>query len=150
MDAASDIEARRYAGLGQLLTAAGVPAERTERLIADKLIDDVRETRLAISRDICTLVDGYVSGLDRRYGRQLDDAQNLLLRLSIELEVSKRRTLDERTGKSRIIIGLLLLQLVGIVAILFALTMNRAFLPHRSVAAPVTIGAMTYPSGPDK
>lgn len=136
MDARPDIAAQRYAGLGQLLTAAGVPTDRTEQLIADILIDDARQTRLAVSRDICTLVDGYVAGLDQRYGRRLDDAQNLLLRLSIELEVSKRRAKEERSGRSRVIIALLLLQLLGIVGIIAALALHGAFMP--STTAKVT------------
>ncbi|GBH31560.1 hypothetical protein [Sphingobium xenophagum] len=139
--------ANPYVGLGQLLAAAGVSTDRTEQLIADILIDDARETRLAVSRDICTLVDGYVAGLDQRYGRRLDDAQSLLLRLSIELEVSKRRTKEERSGRSRVIIALLLLQLLGVVGIIAALALNGAFAPSKAASLAAGREAAAYLDG---
>lgn len=116
----------RYAALGHLLAAAGVSTDRTERLISDVLIDDARETRLAISRDICTLVDGYLADFDQRHSRQIDVAQRLVSKISIELEASKRHAREVRSGRTRLIIGLGLLQLLLTIGVLVMLSTGNA------------------------
>lgn len=113
-----------YAGLGKLLASAGVSAERTERLVLAEMDEHARETRLTISRDICTLVDGYLSALDRGYLTRLDDAQNLITKIHIQLEVSRRHLGDQRSARNRTIIALLLLQVLGTCAILLAMLRN--------------------------
>lgn len=134
-EASSNGVEERYAALGHLLAAAGVSPDRTERLISDVLIDDARETRLAISRDICTLVDGYMAGFDQRHGRQIDVAQRLVNKITIELEATKRHAREERSGRTRLIIALGLLQLLSTIGALVILSTWNASVSLACLAA---------------
>ncbi|WP_155276406.1 hypothetical protein [Sphingobium yanoikuyae] len=117
----------RYAALGRLLAAAGVPPARTEQLIADALADDARATRDVVSQDIRTLVEAFLARLEQRHRHQTDDASRLMTRITIELEVSKRHARDMRSTRNRLIIALLLLQFLGTVVIAIALVTGGAF-----------------------
>jgi len=119
----------RYAALGHLLAAAGVSTDRTERLISNALSDEARETRLAISRDICTLVDGYLVDLDQRHRHQIYAAQRLINRIAIDLEVSKRHASKKRLGRIWLIIVLVLLQLASTIGVLVILAADSALCP---------------------
>ena len=119
----------RYAALGHLLAAAGVSTDRTERLISNALINDARETRLAISRDICTLVDGYLVDFDQRHRRQIDTAQRLVNRIAIDQEASKWRAREKRSRRIWLIAALLLLQSVSTIGVLVMLATGNALCP---------------------
>jgi len=119
----------RYAALGHLLAAAGVSTDRTERLISNALSNDARETRLAISRDICTLVDGYLVDFDQRHRRQIDTAQRLVNRIAIELEASKRRAREKRSSRIWLITALLLMQIVSTIGVMVMLATGSALCP---------------------
>lgn len=117
----------RYAALGRLLAAAGVPPARTEQLIADALAKDARATRDVVRQDIRALVEECLARLDQRHRRQNDDASRLVTRIMIELEVSKRHARDMRSARSRLIVALLLLQFLGTVVAATALVTGGAF-----------------------
>ncbi len=131
----------RYAALGRLLAAAGVPPARTEQLIADALADDARATRDVVSQDIRALVEACLARLDQRHRRQSDEASLLMTRITIELEVSKRRARDMRSARSRLIIALLLLQFLGTAVIATALVTGGAFTRPGAIDVPANASA---------
>jgi len=143
MDSSLKPHDNHFVALGQLLTGAGVPADRTEQLVTGLLERSARETRLTVSRDICALVDGYIHGLDERYATRLDDAQKLMTKLAVELEVSRRRMRDERFSRNRTVISLILLQLVASAVILVSLNFN-----DRATAVDVDSAAAEVALGP--
>ena len=50
MDSSLKPHENHFVALGQLLTGAGGPADRTEQLVTGMLAQSARETRLAVSR----------------------------------------------------------------------------------------------------
>ena len=67
MDSSLKPHENHFVALGQLLTGAGVPADRTEQLVTGMLAQSARETRLAVSRAQIAHGDGDIQSQDEPY-----------------------------------------------------------------------------------